>query len=119
MPRTNILITGASSGLGAAMARRFAAMDRNLALCARRTDRLDALADELRSANPSITVAVRRLDVTDHDAVFETFRAFDVDLGGLDRVVVNAGVGKGAPLGTGHFAANRQTAETNFIAAVA
>jgi len=119
MGRNNILISGASSGLGAAMARRFAAMNRNLALCARRTERLDALAAELRSAHPSITVSVRPLDVNDHEAVFETFRAFDTDLAGVDRVIVNAGMGKGAPLGTGHFAANRQTAETNFIAALA
>jgi short-subunit dehydrogenase len=34
-------------------------------------------------------------------------------------VIVNAGIGKGASLGTGFFAANRQTAETNFVAALA
>jgi NADP-dependent 3-hydroxy acid dehydrogenase YdfG len=61
---------------------------------------------------------VRPLDVTDHDAVFDVFHAFDEQLG-IDRVVVNAGLGKGAPIGTGHFAANRQTAETNFVGALA
>jgi short-subunit dehydrogenase len=44
--RKNIVITGASSGLGQGMARQFAAKGRNLALCARRTDRFDALAGE-------------------------------------------------------------------------
>ena len=48
--RSNILITGASSGLGAGMARLFAARGRNLALCARRTDKLDALKAELEQA---------------------------------------------------------------------
>jgi short-subunit dehydrogenase len=47
MTRQKILITGASSGLGAGMARAFAARGRDLALCARRTDRLDELKAEL------------------------------------------------------------------------
>ena len=50
--RKNILITGASSGLGEGMAREFAKLGRNLALCARRTDRLDALKAELLAAAP-------------------------------------------------------------------
>lgn len=45
--RQKILITGASSGLGAGMARSFAAQGRDLALCARRTDRLTELKAEL------------------------------------------------------------------------
>jgi short-subunit dehydrogenase len=117
--RKNILITGASSGLGAGMARAFAAMGRNLALCARRTDELEALRTELVAAHPGITVAVRALDVRDYDQVFAVFRAFAAELGTLDRIIVNAGMGKGAPLGTGYFKANRETAETNFVAALA
>lgn len=117
--RQNILITGASAGLGAQMAREFAARGRNLALCARRTDRLEALRAELLAAHPGITVAVRALDVNDHPQVFEVFRAFRADLGSLDRVIVNAGLGKGQPVGTGRFDANLQTAQTNFTAALA
>ncbi|SFD20380.1 SDR family oxidoreductase [Streptomyces aidingensis] len=118
--RRNILITGASSGLGAQMAREFAARGRNLALCARRTEALHTLRAELLAAHPGITVAVRALDVNDHPAVFEVFRALADDLGGrLDRVIVNAGLGKGRPIGTGGFAANVQTAQTNFTAALA
>lgn len=117
--RKNILITGASSGLGEGMAREFAAKGRNLALCARRTDRLDALAAELRQANPGITVVTRALDVNDHDAVFAVFKEFRGELGGLDRVIANAGLGKGQPIGTGYFEANKQTAETNFIGLLA
>ena len=117
--RQNILITGASSGLGAGMAREFAKLGRNLALCARRTERLDELKSELLAKYPGIKVAVRALDVNDYDKVFEVFRAFRDDLGTLDRVIVNAGLGKGQPLGTGYFYANRKTAETNFVAALA
>jgi short-subunit dehydrogenase len=117
--RRNILITGASSGLGRGMAREFAALGRNLALCARRADRLEGLRAELLTAHPSLRVLVRPLDVTEHDRVFEAFRAFQRDLGSLDRIIVNAGIGKGQPIGTGFFWANRQTAETNFVAALA
>ncbi|WP_410535270.1 SDR family oxidoreductase [Streptomyces sp. KL2] len=117
--RKNILITGASAGLGEQMAREFAARGRDLALCARRTDRLERLREELLAAHPGITVSVRALDVNDHGAVFEVFRAFRADLGSLDRVVVNAGLGKGRPIGTGRFDANLQTAQTNFTAALA
>ncbi|MCQ6260608.1 SDR family oxidoreductase [Alcanivorax sp. MM125-6] len=117
--RDNILITGASSGLGAGMARLFAAQGRNLALCARRLDRLEALKAELEGINPSITVRIKPLDVNDYDQVFQVFHAFQEEMGHLDRIIVNAGLGKGQPLGTGAFHANRQTAETNFVAALA
>jgi short-subunit dehydrogenase len=117
--RRNILITGASSGLGRGMAREFAARGRNLALCARRLDRLEGLKGELAARHPGIRVAARRLDVNDHEEVFRAFRELDAGLGGLDRIVVNAGLGKGRPLGTGYFRANRETLETNLVAALA
>jgi short-subunit dehydrogenase len=114
-----ILITGASSGLGAEMARQFADLGHDLALCARRTDRLSSLRDEILAAHPSLRVSVRALDVNDHDAVFRVFDELADELGGLDRVIVNAGLGKGQPLGTGRFDANLATAQTNFIGALA
>ncbi len=117
MPTT--LITGASSGLGAEMARQFAARGHDLALCARRTERLEELAVELRASNPGARVEVRALDVNDDAAIFEAFRAFRADFGRIDRVIVNAGLGKGAPIGTGRYDANRATAMTNFVAALA
>jgi short-subunit dehydrogenase len=117
--RKNILITGASSGLGAGMAREFARRGRGLALCARRGDRLLELQAELRASAPDAPVVVRSLDVNDAAAVFRVFRELKGELGSLDRVIVNAGVGKGKPIGTGHFEANRQTLETNLVAALA
>jgi short-subunit dehydrogenase len=117
--RKTILITGASSGLGAEMARQFAGRGHDLALCARRTEKLEALRAEIAAQHPAVRVEVRALDVTDDDQVFEVFRGFKADFGTIDRVVVNAGLGKGAPLGTGRYAANRQTAMTNFVAALA
>jgi len=114
-----ILITGASSGLGEEMARQFAALGYDLALCARRTERLEALRTEIAAAHPDVTVAVKALDVNDDDAVFAVFKEFAADFGTIDRVIINAGLGKGAPLGTGRYDANKQTAMTNFVAALA
>lgn len=119
MTRRNILITGASSGLGEGMARIFAAQGRNLALTSRRVDRLEKLCSELLADHPGIDVVVHPLDVNDHDEVFRVFGACRDDLGGLDRVIVNAGLGKGGRIGTGKFDANRETAMTNFVAALA
>lgn len=117
--RKNILITGASSGLGLGMAKEFAKKGHNLALCARRTDRLESLQQELKTINPNIEVYIDSLDVNDHDRVFDVFENFRQQMGTLDRVIVNAGMGKGASIGTGYFHANKQTAETNFVAAIA
>jgi short-subunit dehydrogenase len=117
--RKNILITGASSGLGREMAVQFARKGRNLALCARRIERLEILKTELLNINPNISVIIKSLDVNDHDAVFTVFNEFSQELGQLDRVIVNAGMGKGASIGTGYFAANKQTAITNFVSALA
>ena len=118
-----ILITGASSGLGAEMARQFAALGHDLALCARRVERLDELKAEIHAAHPERRVEVRTLDVNDDDQVFEVFRAFQADFAAsdrtIDRVIINAGIGKGAKLGTGGHKANRETAMTNFVAALA
>ena len=116
------MITGASSGLGKGMAIEFVKQGCNLALCARRVENLEELKKQLHEINPESKVFLRSLDVTDADQVFEVFRAFNQDFHDvgekLDRVVVNAGMGKGASLGKGHAKANMQTAITNFCGAI-
>jgi short-subunit dehydrogenase len=114
--RQKILITGASSGLGAGMARSFAAKGRDLALCARRTDRLDELKAELSQQYPAIKIAVAALDVNHHEQVPKVFAELSDELGGIDRIIVNAGIGKGARLGSGKLWANKATIETNLVA---
>lgn len=113
-----VLITGASSGLGAAMARKFAYLGYDLAICARRLDRLDSLKAELE-AEYGVTVYTAKLDVTQHEEVFTVFRDFAKRAGGLHRIIVNAGVGDSRVIGHGRFNINKATAETNFISALA
>jgi short-subunit dehydrogenase len=110
-----ILITGASSGLGMGMAREFSNRGYDLALCARRLDALNELKAELTGTR----VEVAALDVTDHAAVFETFRHLRQQFGLLDKIIINAGIGAGAPIGKGGFEQNRATLEVNLIAALA
>jgi NADP-dependent 3-hydroxy acid dehydrogenase YdfG len=87
---TTALITGASSGIGEATALELSALGANVAVAARRRDRLDDLAG--RITDKGGTVLVLETDVTDEaqarDAVERTVREF----GRLDTVVANAGV---------------------------
>ena len=119
MGNSNVIIIGASSGLGAGMAREFARRGHDLGLCARRLDRLQALKTELEAAHPGIRIEIRTLDVTEHARVFEVMRSVHDAFGQLDRVVVNAGIGQGMPVGKGGFERNRAIIETNLIAALA
>jgi NADP-dependent 3-hydroxy acid dehydrogenase YdfG len=85
MSTRTAVVTGASSGIGAATARKLAEAGFHVVLTARRTDRLDALAKELTADGRS--VAVHALDVTDRAAV----DAFAAALDRCDVLVNNAG----------------------------
>ncbi|HET6389345.1 SDR family oxidoreductase [Hyphomicrobium sp.] len=91
MPQDKVvLITGASSGIGAAIALELGAAGAKVVLGARRTDRLDALADEIRRSGGE--VLTRRLDVTDRAEVAAFAKAARETFGRVDVIVNNAGV---------------------------
>ena len=89
-----VLITGASSGFGAAMARLLAAQGCHLALGARRVERVQVLADELASAHGVQTFA-GQVDTRDTASVNAFVAAAAAALGGLNVLVANAGLASG------------------------
>jgi short-subunit dehydrogenase len=84
-------LTGASSGIGAVLAKRLAADGVEVAIAARRTEQLESLADEIRAAGGR--AHVHPLDVSDAEATVATLRRADDEMDGIDLVIANAGVG--------------------------
>jgi NAD(P)-dependent dehydrogenase (short-subunit alcohol dehydrogenase family) len=85
------LITGASDGLGLAMAKRFAASGASVAMLARTPAKLEAAAEAVRAEAPGVTVAAVAADVSKAEDVARGFAAAEAALGGIDILVNNAG----------------------------
>ena len=113
----SVLITGASRGLGEGLARQFAARGYSLALTARRLEDLEELKVELEAQAPQ--VSIRSLDVADFDTIPGVLRDCAEELGGLDIVIVNAGVAFMARIGEGKFEQMRATIDVNLCGAMA
>lgn len=92
MTPLRVFITGASSGLGAALARRYAAQGATLGLLARRGEALAALIASLPNAGRHRAYPA---DVRDHTAIADAANAFLAHAGGVDLVIANAGVSVG------------------------
>ncbi len=107
------VITGASSGIGEATARALAADGHRLALLARRTDRVEALASELGSGALAIEA-----DVTDRDSIVAAAERVQGELGGAGILVNNAGLMLLAPFSSEQNAEIRQMVETNLLGAM-
>jgi len=112
-PRRVAVITGASSGIGEATARALAVAGHRLALLARRTDRIEALAAELGDGVVAIAA-----DVTDRDAMVAAAERVDADLGGADILVNNAGVMLLGPFSSEQKAEIRQMIDVNLLGAM-
>lgn len=84
-----VMITGASSGIGAAAARLFAAEGATVVLTARRTDKLTALADQIRASGGTATCAPA--DVTDPEQMYAAVETAVKTHGRLDAAFNNAG----------------------------
>lgn len=116
--RPRVLITGASSGLGRQMAIEFATRGYDLALSARRREVVEELAEQLRK-DYGCTVYTAALDVTDGAAVEHAIQEAAEALGGLDRIVANAGIGHSGPIGQIPFKQVKATIDTNVIGLMA
>src|SRR5687767_10141838 len=89
MGEHSVLITGASSGVGAALAREFAAPGRTLGLLARRAELLEAVADDCRSRGATVLTGV--LDVRDRQALGDFAARLEASRP-VDLAIANAGV---------------------------
>ena len=107
------VVTGASSGIGAATARSLAAAGYRVALLARRTDRIDALARELGSAALAV-----RADVTDRASLLAAADRVQDQLGGAAVLVNNAGVMLLGPFSADQRDDYRQMVEVNLLGAI-
>lgn len=115
MPKS-ILITGASSGIGRTLAFEFSRRGYALGLSARRLELLKSLRDEL---GRETQVAIAKLDVADLERVPEVLHKLADQLGGVQIVIANAGVGERSYPGEGTFHLDSKVIEINVLGAMA
>jgi short-subunit dehydrogenase len=112
--RLKVFLTGASSGIGLALARHYAKAGAVLGLVARRGDALAAFADECRATLAQASISIYAADVRADAA-----REFIAQHGLPDVVIANAGISAGAVTGHGDLDAFRAIMDTNYFGMVA
>ena len=118
-PQVRGIIVGASSGIGAALARRLADAGYTLALISQRKNELVELCDQINATAGKTRALPYVHDVTQYGEVPELLRRIVADLGGLDLVAYVAGVNFPPGADKYNFEGDRQMIEVNFIGAVA
>ena len=113
------IVTGATSGIGRALALELAERGWDLGLTARRLPVLEELAGEIRGRHPDRRITLHAVDVRDADAAGAAIRALFANLGDVGLVVANAGIGGNHRVGTGDFTRSRDIVATNLIGAMA
>jgi NAD(P)-dependent dehydrogenase (short-subunit alcohol dehydrogenase family) len=114
-----VFITGASSGIGRALALELAGRGYDLFLTARRLEALEEVRSEIAAKDRARRVEVRPLDVTDDADVAAALAEAAEKLGRCDIVVANAGVGNSGRVGEGNMERSRLIVETDLIGAIA
>lgn len=114
-----VAITGASSGIGKALAHEFARRGAAIALLARRADVLNQVADEIRQQQANANVVTQVLDVADIDAILPALQNVRDRLGGLDCVIANAGITGVNRTGAGDFRKDLNVIQINLIGGMA
>ncbi len=119
LPSPVAVIVGASSGIGAALARHLAQEGYRVALLARNEAALNQVAGAIRTAYGDEAARVYPHDVTEYEAVPDLFRRLLADLGRVDAVIYAAGVLHPVAEGEYNFAKDRPMLEVNLLGAVA
>jgi short-subunit dehydrogenase len=115
----SVVITGASSGIGAALAHEFASRGYNIALCARRIEKLESLKNTLSEKFSNIKVITSALDVNDLETVPTVLGEIKSSLGNLDIVIANAGITGVRRRGSGDLTIDKSILQTNLFGAIA
>ena len=119
-PRKRAIVVGASSGIGASLAREFAGRGYDLALVARREKELAAVSADIKGQSQrGMEVFPFVHDVTDFDRTPELFQRICRALGGLDLIVYAAAVQTAPALDEYDFEGDRSMVEVNLIGAMA
>lgn len=108
------VITGASSGIGRAIAQQLAHEGYDLALCARRQERLEALATELQALGCNVLTQV--VDLRDEAQILHFFQAIDQRFSTINVLINSAGLGHKESLMTGSTEAWREMLDVNILA---
>ncbi|KAL3876978.1 hypothetical protein ACJMK2_034748 [Sinanodonta woodiana] len=107
------LVTGASAGIGEATVRKLAQLGMKVIGCARRTEKIEALKNELKGTPGSI-VAIQ-CDLSKEDEILAMFEKIRTEFGGVDVCVNNAGLGHPAPLLSGDTTLWRHMLDVNVL----
>jgi NAD(P)-dependent dehydrogenase (short-subunit alcohol dehydrogenase family) len=95
MNDTNVVVTGGSRGIGAAVAKRFAADGARVTICSRTIDDLEAVAKSIRAEGGAVSAV--EADVRNEDDLKRVMETATEEAGGIDVLVANAGVYHGTP----------------------
>src|SRR5256885_2221883 len=112
----NVLITGASVGIGREFARQLANPARSMILVARRDDRLVELADELQRQYPKLVVHIRRVDLSDVVQLQDFLEWLDRENLEIDLLINNAGLGDSGSFAKSDPVRNNQITLVNVTA---
>jgi len=112
----NVIITGASSGIGKSLAFEFAKRGYGVGLLARRTALLEEMRKELNNQyGSSLPVEIAALDIAKDDNVYPAISAMSKKLGDLIIVVANAGITTINRTGAGDFEMDKRVIQVNLI----
>jgi 17beta-estradiol 17-dehydrogenase / 3beta-hydroxysteroid 3-dehydrogenase len=110
----NALVTGATSGIGRAIALKLAASGMHVVGCGRRSDRLEALRLEIEATGGRFLPIV--CDLRDPESIADMFTGLRASLGGVDILVNSAGLGFHSPLLSGETETWREMLDVNVLA---
>lgn len=114
MEGKRVVITGASSGIGEALAKRIAERPVKLALLARKADKLDLIKKKLYKKD----IITHKCDVTDINSVKTAFDFVNKEFGGIDLAILNAGFSEPGAIERFNVKIAEQIINTNFIGLV-